>query len=339
MSFIIDIRDPNKISTDLFHVWGILDYLVKEEDYKMENINDISNEDRINLSDYFDKKYNTTLKNIIIFAHLKNLHLDFQKPENTDIIWYGDDIHVPDYKRSFPLIDRFVLSYGYAMHLHHSCVKDNIYYFPHSFYFDIEFNKSPIQKVLVSGRERKKFYPKRQIGIYIARKNNSTLANYLDVNFGYQIDNEDSNLIYGEKYIKELNKYLICFACDSCKLTPYILAKVFEILSSGALLMYAIEDRNKPYLDKLGLVDGVHYISCSKYRLSEQMTKYLGMNERENINRIRKNGYDFVRKYHNYKNRAEAFHKIVEKNENFTTYTDGINGTSYKLAIDPISDN
>jgi len=37
MSFIIDIRDPNKISTDLFHVWGILDYLVKEKSYKIEN--------------------------------------------------------------------------------------------------------------------------------------------------------------------------------------------------------------------------------------------------------------------------------------------------------------
>jgi hypothetical protein len=37
MSFIIDIRDPNKISTDLFHVWGILDYLVKEKSYNNEN--------------------------------------------------------------------------------------------------------------------------------------------------------------------------------------------------------------------------------------------------------------------------------------------------------------
>lgn len=339
MSFIIDIRDPSKISTDLFHVWGILNYLVKEKDYKMENINDISNEDRINLSGYFDKKYNTSLKNIIIFAHLKNLHLDFQKPENTDIIWYGDDIHVPDYKRSFPLIDRFVLSYGYAMHLHHPCVKDNIYYFPHSFYFDIEFNKNPIQKVLVTGRERIEFYPKRQSAIYIASKPHNIFAEYLEVNFKYQIEKEDSSLIYGEKYIKELNKYLICFACDSCKKTPYILAKVFEILSTGALLLYAIDDNNKTYLHKLGLIDGVHYISCPRNRMKRYMMKYLRKGQRVNVDKIRKNGYDFVRKYHYYKNRAETLHKIVENNENFVTFTDGINGTSYKLAIDPISDN
>ena len=339
MSLIINIGDPTKISTDLFHVRGILDYLVKEKNYKIENIRNISKEDRINLSSYFDKKYNTTLKNIIIFAHLKYLHLDFQKPENVNIIWYGDDIHVPDYKKSLPLIDKFVLSYGYAMYLHHSYIKENIYYFPHSFYFDIDFNYHPLQKVLVSGRERQKYYPKRQIAINIARIPSNIFADYLEVNFKYQIRSDNSNFIYGDKYIKELNKYLICFACDSSNVTPYILAKVFEILSSGALLLYAINDKNKNYFNKLGLIDGVHYISCTEKNIKRYMTKYLQKGQRVNVDKIRKNGYDFVRKYHSYKNRSEVFHKIVENDENFRTYTDGINGTTYKLALEPISDN
>lgn len=338
MSLIIDIRDPLKVSTDLFHIWGIFDYLVDKYEYKMENINNLSDVDKMDICKFFELKYGINLKTIIIFSHLKRLNFDFvlRADSFVKIVWYGDDLHKCVNNSNLLKIDKYILSYGYLLNMYYPEIKGNIYYLPHSYYFDINFNDKPINLVLVSGRKSKKYYPKRNIGINLAGKSCNNFVNYLFPTFGYTIDKNSKNIDiykYGLRYIEELNKYLVCFACDCCKETPYILAKVFEILSSGALLLYAIEDRNKKYFDKLGFIDGEHYISCPKDKIKEYMKKCLLFKERDEIDRVRRNGYNFVREYHNYKNRAEVINMIVNGKDNLCEYDDGINGTRYYLGI------
>ena len=335
MSFIIDLRNKNKINTDLSHVWGIFDYLIEKYNYKMENIADIKMESKKDLSKYFLEKYHQNLKNIIIFSHLKYLKLDFEIPNGVNFIWYGDDLHCEDKDKILPKVNKFILSYAYAMNIYHPGIINNKYYFPHSFYFDIDFNENPIKKSLVSGRKNVEFYPKRTLAAYLYEKSKNIYVDYLAPNVSYTIGKNDSNknkYIFGKKYIEELNKYLICFACDSCGKTPYILAKVFEIMSSGALLLYAIEEKNKKYFEKLGFIDGQHYISCPRNRIKMYIEKYVNPINLQYVNQVRRNGYEFVKKYHSYKNRAELFHKIVNDTAEMEEYSDGVLGTKYLLA-------
>lgn len=333
MNLIVDLRDPERIQTDLHHVWFIFKYLVEKYKYKIINIKRDDNFTKgIRLFQKKNKK--KKLKNIIIFSHLKYLTFDLDI-KGVNIIWYGDDLHAPDSNNILSKINKYVLSYGYSFNKYHPSIRDNIYFFPHSASYEIEFNKNPIEKVLVSGRYKKGFYPKRKIAIDLAKKDELDYVEYFCPDFLYSIPKNEykDTSICSSEFVKKLNQYLVCFTCDMSEKTPYILAKVFEIMSAGSLLLYAIEDDNKKYFEKLGFIDGRHYISCKSDNIEKMMKLCLSDDLRDNIDQIRYRAYKYVRKYHTYINRAEALNKIVRGEDNFKKFDDGIDGTNYSLAL------
>jgi hypothetical protein len=115
--------------------------------------------------------------------------------------------------------------------------------------------------------------------------------------YNNNIDVLKQGIYLGHDYIKHLNKYLCCFTCCSSKWTPYIIGKFFEIPSSGSLL-FAYDEFVKDELNKFGFIDGVNYIGCTLTNMEEKISYILDPVNLEKINEIRKNGYEFVWKYH-----------------------------------------
>jgi len=332
MSLIIDIRNDDKIPTNHFDVREIFSYLSQNYNYKTISIHNLT-EYKDNVDDFFFNKYNEKLRNIIIFSHLKYLSLNFNVSDDVQLILYGEDMHTIKNRNLLPRFNKIILSSGYCLSKYHNISSNNIYYFPHSACFDIEFNDDPLTKILVSGRNNKTIYPKRYIAFTLSKEHDN--IDYLHVNFYYRMPKETDLSTYscGVNYIKKLNEYLVCFSCDANKDRPYILTKNFEILSSGALLLLAIDTQNKKYFEQLGFIDGVHYISCQTDNIKKMIEYCLDDDNRKIVNEIRKNGYEFVRKNHMYNNRAELFNKIIEENIDLKEYSDGIDGTAYKLAF------
>jgi hypothetical protein len=221
-------------------------------------------------------------------------------------------------------VSRVFSSYGYCFHKYYD-TKTPIYYFPHCAAFDVSFNENPKTQVLVTGRLNKNIYPFRDYAWYLSKKN--TNIHYLPVNTRYTINVHDDNLIYGQKYIDNLSQYLACFTCDASENRPYIVAKHFEILSSGSLLL-AGNINTKKYFEKLGFRDGIHYIAIEPSNFLEMVKYITDPKNLEKINEIRKNGYQFVKEYHHYKNRIEYLKKIFNEEE-IGCNDDGINNSVY----------
>ena len=126
-----------------------------------------------------------------------------------------------------------------------------------------------------------------------------------------------------------MNKYLVCFTCDASEDRPYILAKHFEILASGSLLLSA-NGNTKEYFERLGFIDNEHYISCDESNMLEKIRYCLDKTNRDKINKIRLNGYNLFKKEHSFEKRLISFEKILENSyENKKQYEDGIAGTKY----------
>lgn len=258
---------------------------------------------------------NENIKVIICFVCFENLINNYKKfltDNNIFILVYVNDLHNknntvnPKKENARNLIHNFENVYICA----------NYYYCYLDFYkidpkriikyptfvdenYFVHFNTKPTNKILLSGTKTKE-YPAR-------KKLNEISAN--DSN----IDVLTNGIYLGHDYIKYLSKYLCCFTCCSNKSTPYIIGKFFEIPSSGSLL-FAYDELVKDELSKLGFVDGVNYIGCRLDNMKEKISFILNPDNLEKINEIRKNGYDFVWKYHKQSDRLEYINEFISEN-------------------------
>ena len=103
--------------------------------------------------------------------------------------------------------------------------------------------------------------------------------------------------ITGQNYINYLSEYLCCFTCCLTKDTPYIINKFFEIPASGSLLL-AYDEWVKDGLKEIGFIDGENYISCNKDNILEKIEWICNDKNRNEVDRIRKNGNDLVKNNH-----------------------------------------
>ena len=99
---------------------------------------------------------------------------------------------------------------------------------------------------------------------------------------------------------KYLNKYLACFASSVHPFTyntHYILAKVFEILGSGSLLVYP--KREEEYMNKIGLFHMEHYYSIDLLKndtsIQNEIDFILDEKNRNLINKIRLSGHNYAK--------------------------------------------
>ena len=163
----------------------------------------------------------------------------------------------------------------------------------------VDFNIKPIIKVLLSGSKTKE-YPARKKLNKIASKN----SNIVVLKHGKYS---------GHEYIKYLNTFLCCFTCCANKSLPYIVAKFFEIPSSGSLLL-AYDEFVKDELKNLGFIDGKNYISCSLNNIEDKINYILNPINLNEINQIRKNGYEFVWSKHTQSHRLNYVNNFVINN-------------------------
>jgi len=230
---------------------------------------------------YFILSYATDL-------HSKNNIYNDEKQKLRDLIHNFDNVYICAnyyycYTRFFNINPKRIIKYPPFV--------DNDFY--------VEYNNNPINKILLSGTKTKE-YPARKKLNYIAGYNNN-------------VEVLKNGIYLGHEYIKYLNKFLCCFTCCANKALPYIIGKFFEIPSSGSLLL-AYDEFVKDELNNLGFIDGENYISCTLNNMEDKIAYILDPNNLEEINRIRKNGYEFVWKYHKQTDRLKYINDFVDYN-------------------------
>jgi len=224
------------------------------------------------LINFIQKKYNFQLKNIVFFDLHHKIQIDkYNCLKNINIYLYVIDDH-HDIRLGLPKYNDFItnnqlkLLCCYAYNLGscnpiHNKIKENIF-FPHSVIHKIEINNNPITKILACGRGFKNIqrYPYRN-KIYKLSLINKNIE-YLRSKSSYRGNpNLTSKGCWGNNFIKTLNKYLIVF-CDEANINTncaYIIAKFFEIMSAGCLLL-TYNPHTEKFFDKLGFIKNQHYI-------------------------------------------------------------------------------
>jgi len=162
----------------------------------------------------------------------------------------------------------------------------------------IEFNDTPINKIGLGGRTWD-CYKERYI---ISKFQNIELLPY-HTQPSLKIKNTSEIIKYLKNpetkniFIKRLSKYIACFTSSFLD-THCILMKVFEILSSGSLLLYP--KKEEEYIKKIGLVDRHNcFLINFNENIQEQINFVLSYENREYINKIRKAGHEFSKVYNN----------------------------------------
>ncbi|MBA42682.1 MAG: hypothetical protein CMF62_01560 [Magnetococcales bacterium] len=308
-----DYQDIMSISKR--HIFDLFPILEEEYNFKIININELYKDE---CKDNLITKFGKVPDNIIILDGSSTIY-KMKLPKESKVSIIIDDIHhmgsIKKYrKKSLKFVTNIFSTYGYFFRNQYDTTA-KVFFFPHSIRFDCEFNNKPIRKILISGRLNENIYPNRQKMYNISLKNRRLL--YLKPNVGYRekVTNLTNDKIHGQKFINYMNRFLCCFTCDASHNRPYIVAKHFEILSSGSLLL-SCNENTKKYFDLLGFEDNIHYISCTKDTIEEKINFILSLKNLQKINEIRKNGYTFARKHHYYKNRAKYINDIINNKNN-----------------------
>jgi len=255
-------------------------------------------------------------------------------PKDINIYYYVIDIHghcddinkVTEYTNL-----HLILPYAYCYNIYNYKPNLKLFFLPHSIAHSISFNNNPKHKICISGRGVKNAsrYPMRVIMYKLSLQNNN--LEYFKPDHNYRIEyNNVNNITCGRHFIQLLNSYLVCFCDDSIYYSPYIVCKFFEILSSGALLLTSLTN-TKRYFDKLGFIENEDYINIDTNNLLETINYVMDINNIDEINRIRYNGYMKATKFHTSEYRAKQLNEIILNSNNVVKYNDGINGTEYYL--------
>lgn len=244
---------------------------------------------------YIKKNIETIIKNkhVRFFIYENNIHYLSSKTKS--------------YKRLLLLREKlknndhiYILSsYWYFYKNLYQIDKNNLISFPHFvFKEDIQnFNYNVFLKVLLYG-PISKYYPMRK---YIKKLNNKNV-NFLSTDEEYN----------RTEILQTINKYVCAFTCCMNINMPYIGKEFFEICGSGALLLAYDEFVKKP-LQEIGFIDGENYISCTKDNLIEKINYITNQKNLREINRIRKNGHELVKKKHTNINRYWKLYQLTSQ--------------------------
>lgn len=286
-----------------------------------------------NLKKYFLDKFNALPDYLVSFKDFNELCIIYEELTSFSklvVILY--DIHhgksIKRYRAPVLTKSYYILNnYGYMYNIYFPNHSGNIF-FPHALAYKIDFNINPIKKILVSGHLNKEIYPDRY-EMYIMSLNNNNIYYHKPDYTGYRVSQKDINKTFGKNYYNLLNKYLCCFTDDACLNRPYIVAKFFEIMGSGSLLL-ASNENTKEEFEKIGFIDGIHYISCNIYNCQEKIDFILNEANSKIINEIRYNGYFLVNTNHDFEYRANQLYCLLNNQKKLQTYTSKYR-TNYSL--------
>lgn len=321
-NYLHDVIDNVRICNH--HMYQIVKYLVDHYGWKYciwekltENKNDIEK--------YFKNEYDKVPKNILSIDYSKQL-LDFDFPPKINLYNMSDDTifgkKTNQYKtKCWNKCKAIFSTYGYNIQKKMPKVKsDHIVYLPHSVYYQSEFNKNPQNKLFVGGHIKN--YPPREYLYKLSKtKEYNNLIESYRPGIGYKVEKYNKKkVIFGQAFVDKMSEYLVCFTDDvigldkklieECGGNGYIVAKHFEILGSGSLLM-SFNERTKDMFELIGFIDGKHYISVTYENIIDKLEYILDPKNRKEIDKIRKCGQEFAIKNHNYKVRADYIQQWV----------------------------
>lgn len=225
-------------------------------------------------------------------------------------IIYVDDLHNSREIRELKFLDKFFYNYfDIILSTYAYCFKkyfnyidtSKLYWFPHSFnqLFNIKYNKTPKNKILLSGCISN-MYPMRQ---EILKLSSIFPIDVLEHPKYYENKLHD---IIGKKFIEKINEYKFAFTCCLNSDTPYLVQKFFEIPGAGSLLI-CYDEYIKEQMKILGFVDMYNYISVDKYNLEDKLLWIFDPQNDEEIEKIRLNGYNFINSNHTHEIRTINF--------------------------------
>jgi len=217
--------------------------------------------------------------------------------------------------------DAAFINYAYNVQKKQPKVKSNkLIFLPHSCYYYSKFNTDPINKIFVGGHIKN--YPPREYMVKLAKSTHKDKIDHYRPKVGYKVSIEkQKKVLFGQSFVNKMSEYIACFTDDvigmdkklieECGGNGYIVAKYFEILASGSLLL-AFNERTKDMFELLGFIDKKHYLSVTYDNLEETINYILNKENRDIINKIRKNGQNHVLKHHKYTDRADYIQQWTE---------------------------
>ncbi|TYZ68382.1 hypothetical protein PybrP1_005642 [[Pythium] brassicae (nom. inval.)] len=162
------------------------------------------------------------------------------------------------------------------------------------------FNDHPINKLLLAGAHGANWYPLRHwLGQY-QEHHREQMDVYHHAGY-YPPDNQT------EVFATYLRAYRA--GITTTLLFQYVIAKLFEIPATGALLV--VNRDVAPLLAALGLVDGTHYVGFDRADPAPAITWVLDPANRALVDRIRRAGWQLVRAQHMVAHRVHALDLFV----------------------------
>lgn len=284
------------------HIYDLLYNIIKNTDSQFINVNKLI-ENKGNIKNFLLETFDCIPKYYITFYGIGTLNIIIDELSSVlKVVLINDDIHhslrlaqdrIQPYLKSYLNFN----TYGYQLNRWNLPNVQNNYYFPHSARWLIAPNKDPINKILVSGATTE-IYSDRNFVINLKHPK-------IDILKKKAIN--DTNAIYCTDFYNYLNKYLCCFV-DTAR--DYTLAKIFEICGSGSLLL-CMNSNIIDIFDKLGFIDGINYITCTRENIIEKIDYITNPINIEEINKIRNRGFEIIKEKHNYEYRYKVFLEIL----------------------------
>ncbi len=168
--------------------------------------------------------------------------------------------------------------------------KDNFIYFQFNYNYDgmiVEFNTQPINKVLLSGNSLKDHYPERYYLKSLNLPNVDVLSFTQVTNYSKELSNYLCSIVSNTSGYDFKNNILVS--------TKFLLLKYLEVLASGSLLL--MDDTIQGELEEIGIKHGYNCYVSTMSNINKAVDYITNLENREEINRIRLNGYNFYKDY------------------------------------------
>ncbi|KAL0585417.1 hypothetical protein ABG067_004767 [Albugo candida] len=235
------------------------------------------------------------------------------RARGTLIVLWNDDMRYYDQydpiqlrERIFKCSDVLVGTYTFLMNTYFASVTSNMrlkdmpvtLWLPHSAssdFIDGPINTHPIRKILLAGARGSNWYPLRHwFGQYQQQH-----GQFMDslAHSGYHVTDNQSQI-----FASYLRSYHV--GITTTMLLQYVVAKVFEIPATGALLL--LNRDLAPILESLGFRDRINYIAYDSNNPTHTIWWVSDPENFAQIDRIRAKGMESVREYHLVSDRAQA---------------------------------
>ncbi|RLN74775.1 hypothetical protein BBJ28_00022536 [Nothophytophthora sp. Chile5] len=253
----------------------------------------------------------------------------------TVIAVWNDDLHYYDQfnpitlrDQIFTNVDVLVGTYTYFMDDYFASVTRSVsardlpltVWLPHSSgpdFVSASFNEHPINKILLSGKLGSNWYPLRHwLGGF-----QQTHRGVMDVyqHSGYYVADNQSAI-----YASYLRAYRA--GITTTLIFQYVIAKIFEIPSTGALLV--MNRDMAPLLAALGMHEGQHFVGFDRRDPEAAIWWVSDPRNWPEIDRIRLAGMQLVREMHQVTDRVRALERFMSEGEATYNYPPTLRLTS-----------